>query len=158
MLNERQKKFVREYIKTNNATQSAISAGYSKKNSKGNRSRELDKAFFKDINFGRVDKDTLYKINELRKHGGLDSLSGNAYIPANVVKKFYNKRLKEGYTPEGISDMGKRLFHEKGSDVVESKHSHIQEVSKARNNFSEKGYVSQEPTTGRFVIKSMYKK
>lgn len=31
MLNERQKKFVREYIKTNNATQSAISAGYSKK-------------------------------------------------------------------------------------------------------------------------------
>lgn len=31
MLNERQKKFVREYVKTNNATQSAISAGYSKK-------------------------------------------------------------------------------------------------------------------------------
>lgn len=31
MLNERQKKFVREYIKTNNATQSALSAGYSKK-------------------------------------------------------------------------------------------------------------------------------
>lgn len=31
MLNERQNKFVREYIKTNNATQAAISAGYSKK-------------------------------------------------------------------------------------------------------------------------------
>ena len=30
MLNERQNKFVREYIKTNNATQAAISAGYSK--------------------------------------------------------------------------------------------------------------------------------
>ncbi len=30
-MNERQRKFVREYIKTNNATQAAITAGYSKK-------------------------------------------------------------------------------------------------------------------------------
>lgn len=31
MLNERQKKFVREFVKTNNATQAAKSAGYSEK-------------------------------------------------------------------------------------------------------------------------------
>ena len=47
MLNERQKKFVREYIKTNNATQSAISAGYSKKTAtpEVERDKELYKKY-----------------------------------------------------------------------------------------------------------------
>ncbi|MBQ8870338.1 MAG: hypothetical protein IJ019_03065 [Alphaproteobacteria bacterium] len=39
-------------------------------------------------------------------------LSGNAYIPANVVKKFYDKMLEQNYTPEQLATMGKRLFHE----------------------------------------------
>lgn len=43
MLNERQKIFVREYIKTNNATQSAISAGYSKKTARAIGQENLTK-------------------------------------------------------------------------------------------------------------------
>lgn len=48
MLNERQKKFVREYIKTNNATQSAISAGYSKKTAMAIGQENLTKPYIKE--------------------------------------------------------------------------------------------------------------
>lgn len=46
-MNERQKKFVREYIKTGNATQSAILAGYSKKTAKSIGQRQLTKVDIK---------------------------------------------------------------------------------------------------------------
>lgn len=113
---------------------------------------------FKDINFGKVDDDTLNQVNDLRRNTGYDELSGNAYIPANVVRKFYNKRLSEGYTPEKMSEMGKRLFHEGSNKVGESNYPHIQKILRPREGISEVGYISKNPSNGQTVIKSMYKK
>lgn len=94
----------------------------------------------------------------MKRNTGYDELSGNAYIPANVVRKFYDKRLSEGYTPEKMAEMGKRLFHEGGNKVGKSNFPHIQEVLRQREGISEVGYISKNPRNGQTVIKSMYKK
>ena len=112
---------------------------------------------FKDINFGKVYPDTLKRINRLREFDNQPRLNQNAYIPANVVRKFYNKRLKEGYTPEDMARMGKRLFHEGGNTVSESKYPHIQQIGRPRTYTEDVGYISQNPANGQTVIKSMYK-
>lgn len=113
---------------------------------------------FKDINFGRMNNQTLNEINFLREESNLPKLRGNAYIPANVVKKFYDKRLKEKYTAEQIADMGRRLFQEPGGIVSESLYPHVQQVCIPKKQMSDVGYVSQNPANGQTVIKSIYKK
>ena len=112
---------------------------------------------FSDINFGKVNPDTMRNINQLRENGNLPLLKGNAYLPANVVKKFYDKRLNEGYTPEQMAEMGKRLFHQGPNMVSESRYPHIQQVVYPRTNTADYGYISQNPINGQTVIKSMYK-
>lgn len=112
---------------------------------------------FKDINFGKINDDTMNQINDLRRNGGFDELSGNSYIPANVVRKFYNKRLSEGYTPESMARMGKRLFHEGKRQVTESQYPHIQQITNPRKTVNETGFVSQNPANGQTVIKTMFK-
>lgn len=112
---------------------------------------------FKDINFGKMDADTLNRVNDLRESANLPRLTGNLYIPANVVRKFYNKRLNEGYTPEGVANLGKRLFHEPGNEVGPSRYSHIQQVMRPREAVDEYGYISQNPANGQTVIKTMLK-
>jgi hypothetical protein len=114
---------------------------------------------FKDINFGKVEEDTLAKVNNVRESTGLNELYNNAFIPANVVKKLYKKRiLLDKYTPESVVGIGKRLFHKKGAEAGESHYPNIQEVSKKGNKTTDFGYVAEDPKTGRFVIKSLYKK
>ena len=113
---------------------------------------------FKDINFGKVNPDILKRVNRLRELGNQPQLKPNAYIPANVVRKFYDKRIKERYTPESMARMGKRLFHEDGNMVGNSRYEHIQEIKKPIGKKSEYGYISQNPKTGQTVIKSIYKK
>ncbi|MBQ8870337.1 MAG: hypothetical protein IJ019_03060 [Alphaproteobacteria bacterium] len=113
---------------------------------------------FQDINFGKVHPSTMRNVNCLRENGNLPLLNKNAYIPANVVKKLYHKRLNEGYTPEQLVEMAKRLFHEGPNMVSESKYPHIQQVVYPRKPSSDHGYISQNPVNGQTVIKSMYKK
>ena len=113
---------------------------------------------FKDINFGKVETDTLAKVNNVRESTGLNELFNNAFVPANVVKKLYKKRiLLDKYTPESVVKIGRRLFHEKGAEVGGSKYTHIQEVSKKGSKTTDLGYVAEDPKTGRLVIKSLYK-
>ena len=112
---------------------------------------------FRDINFGKIYPDTMRNVNQLRKNGNLPLLKGNSYIPANVVKKFYDKRLNEGYTPEQMAEMGKRLFHQGPNMVSKSRYPHIQQVVYPRTNTADYGYISQNPINGQTVIKSMYK-
>ena len=113
---------------------------------------------FRDVNFGKVNRDTLSEVNKLRSEEGFDELSGNAFIPANVIRKFVEKRLQENYTPEQIAEMGKNLFHKRGVNVRESKYPHIQEVSRQIKSKKEVGYISRDPITEKTVIKSIYKK
>lgn len=113
---------------------------------------------FSDVNFGKINPETLEKVNDLRRQGNLSELSPRAYIPANVVKKFYDKRLNEKYTPENVADMAARLFHKKGNTVTESQYPHIQQVVRPREKTSEVGYISQNPANRKTVIKSVYKK
>jgi len=113
---------------------------------------------FSDVNFGKINPETLDKVNDLRRQGNLGELNPRAYIPANVVKKFYDKRLNEKYTPEEIADMAARLFHKKGNTVTESQYPHIQQVVRPRDNVTEHGFVSQNPANGKTVIKSVYRK
>ena len=113
---------------------------------------------FSDINFGKVYNDTMKKVNQIRESGNIPQLKGNAYIPANVVKKIYDKRIiNEGYTPEQMAEMGKRLFHQGPNMVSESRYPHIQQIVYPRTYTSDYGYISQNPANGQTVIKSMYK-
>lgn len=112
---------------------------------------------FKDVYFGKLPQNKLDGLNELRKGLNQPKLGDKAYIPANVVRKFYNKRLNEGYSPENVAEMGKRLFQEEGGKLGKSQYRHIQQIVKPRNKVDELGYISQNPTTGQTVIKSMYR-
>ncbi|HCU58617.1 MAG TPA: hypothetical protein DIC64_01410, partial [Alphaproteobacteria bacterium] len=113
---------------------------------------------FKDINFGKMNKDTLRDINNLREENGYSSLSGQTYIPANVVRKLHEKRLSEGYSPQEVSQIASDLFQKGGRNVAESRYPHIQQVIKPKENVSDVGFVAQNPNNGQTVIKSVYKK
>ena len=133
--------------------------GYVRWNGRRNLINQLKRGKdFEDINFGRVNPETLQRVNQLRELENLPKLTKNAYIPANVVKKFYDKRLKEGYTPEGMARMGKRLFHEGGNEVGNSRFEHIQEIINSRTYTDDIGYISQNPSNGETVIKTMFRK
>lgn len=113
---------------------------------------------FKDINFGKMNKDTLKDINQLRQQDGHEPLSPQTYIPANVVRKWHEKRLSEGYTPQDMSNIASDLFQKGSRSVTESKYPHIQQVIKPKEKVSEVGYVSQNPSNRQTIIKSVYKK
>ena len=113
---------------------------------------------FKDINFGKMDKDTLENINKLREEGGYNLLNQQTYIPANVVRKLYEKRLSEGYTPQEVTNIARDLFQKGRADVTESRYGHIQQLIQPKENVSDVGYVAQNPNNGQTVIKSVYKK
>ena len=108
--------------------------------------------------FGKINKDTLSQINKLRERGGYEPLSSQTYIPANVVRKWHEKRISEGYTPQEVSEMARDLFQRGGREVTESRYPHIQQIIKPKENVSDVGYVAQNPSNGQTVIKSVYKK
>ena len=113
---------------------------------------------FRDINFGKMNKDTLGKINKLREEGGYEPLNSQTYIPANVIRKWYKKRLSEGYTPQDVSNIASDLFHGGNNTVTTSRYPHIQQVIKPQENTSGVGYIAQNPNNGQTVIKSVYRK
>ena len=113
---------------------------------------------FKDINFGKMDKDTLNGINELRRQGGYDALRSQTYIPANVVRKWHEKRITEGYSPQEVTNIARDLFQKGKGQVTESRYPHIQQIVQPKRNISDVGYVAQNPNNGQTVIKSVYKK
>lgn len=113
---------------------------------------------FVDINMGKIDNTILDKVNKVREYGNLPKLTQPGYIPANVVRKFYNKRIKQdNFTPEGLSRLYKRVFNNRNNVVSQSKYPHIQEVRNPRGDISDVGYISSDPANGRTVIKSIYK-
>jgi len=106
----------------------------------------------------RLDEKYLNGINKLREQGGYDPLKQQTYIPANVVRKWHEKRLSEGYTPQDMSNIASDLFQKGSRNVTESRYPHIQQVVKPKENVSDVGYVSQNPNNRQTVIKSVYKK
>ena len=76
---------------------------------------------------------------------------------ATVIRRY---AVEERGMPEAesMARMGKRLFHEDGNMVGNSRYEHIQEIKKPIGKKSEYGYISQNPKTGQTVIKSIYKK
>lgn len=113
---------------------------------------------FTDINMGKIDGNLLDRVKLIRKQGNLPKLGQQGYIPAKVVKKFYEKRLEQDFTPEGLSRLFKRVFEDRNNIVSQSKHKHIQEIKHPRGNVSDVGYISMNPANGKTVIKSIYKK
>lgn len=113
---------------------------------------------FENISFGRLNPNSLKQINELRKGLNQTKLNRNLQIPANVVKKFHDKRLKEKYSPEKLTDMADTLFHKDGNFISESNHPHIQEISRPKTRIKDVGYISQNPSNGQTVVKSIYRK
>ena len=120
---------------------------------------QLERGYnFKDINFGKMNKDTLENINKLREEGGYNLLNQQTYIPANVVRKLYEKRLSEGYTPQEVTNIARDLFQKGRGNVTESRYGHIQQLIQPKENVSDVGYVAQNPNNGQTVTKSVYKK
>ena len=133
--------------------------GFNRWNGRRNLVNQLKKGTdFEDINFGKIDPAKIKELNQLRKGLRQPELDDKVYIPANVVKKLHDKRLNEGYTPESLAKMGKRLFQKEGGSVRPSQHEHIQEVRIPRNTVADYGYISQNPATGQTVIKSIFRR
>lgn len=113
---------------------------------------------FTDIYFGKMHPQTLKEVNEIRQIANLPSLEEEIYIPANVIRKLYEKRLNEKYTPQQVSDMAGKLFHKGGHLVTEGRYPHIQQIIHPTHTKPEVGYVAQNPLNGQTVVKSVYKK
>jgi hypothetical protein len=111
---------------------------------------------FKNLNFGTLSKEKFDRINEIRAGLGADVLDGrDLVIPANVVRKLYDKRiLTDGMAADDVADLVYSVFHSKKSKVLSSKYSHIQTLVNMRSELSRIGFISKNPSTGETVIKS----
>jgi len=105
-----------------------------------------------------MDKNTLNDVNKLREQSGYPALGQQTYIPSNVVRKWHEKRLSEGYTPQEVTQIARDLLQKGKGQVTESRYPHIQQIIQPKKNVSDVGYVAQNPNNGQTVIKSVYRK
>ncbi len=113
---------------------------------------------FTDVNFGRLRPDLKDFLNAIRTEEGVSLLEGDSLIiPANVVRKFHEKRMLEGHM--SADDVGQLLldvFHRDADIASDTRYPHIQAVVALRKNLSEIGFIGRNDKTGETVIKSVY--
>lgn len=87
---------------------------------------ELDNAasgrVVSDVDFGRLDKDTVNKINNMPELSENVVMNGNSVIiPARTVQKLYDKRvIGNKIKPDDLVDATQHIFYGKGSSVTPS--------------------------------------
>lgn len=89
----KQKKFADEYIKTGNATQSAINAGYSKKYANTNASKLLQNTtikFYIDERMKKLDEESIANQREIlqliTRHARMETIEHNVTKDGLVIK------------------------------------------------------------------------
>lgn len=97
-------------------------------------------------------------LNAIRAEEGVSLLGGDQLvIPADVAKKFYEKRtLQDGHAPDDAAQMLLDVFHLDPDAVSSTRYPHIQAPVKLRDELSTLGFIAQNPETGEIVIKSVY--
>lgn len=98
-MNERQKRFADEYIISGNATQSAISAGYSEKTAYSQGQRML-----KNVEVSKYIKERTQTLFEERSMSVAEALAIAASIARGEVQKGRNKTIDE-LTNEIVKDV-----------------------------------------------------
>ncbi len=87
---------------------------------------ELDNAasgrVVSDVDFGRLDKDTVNTINNMPELSENVVMNGNSVIiPARTVQKLYDKRVIDNkIKPDDLVDATQHIFYGKGSSVTPS--------------------------------------
>ena len=121
-----------------------------------NLSQALQDQNFADINFGTLSKSKFDKINEIRGGLGVEVLTDrNLVIPANVVKKLFDKRMvQDGMSADEVADLVHSLFHSRKTKITGSKHKHIQTMLNMRDELSRIGFISSNPSSNETVVKS----
>lgn len=117
----KQDKFIKEYIKTSNATQAAIKAGYSKKSARQIGSENLSKPYIKE----KIDK----VMNKVEEEMGLNA----EFVLNNLM--YFAKKKKRAWATHAIKSnelLGKRLklFHDNEIDVKMQHQQWIEEMEK----------------------------
>ncbi len=118
----------------------------------------LESGEFETVTFGRLSPDKMEALNAVRAEEGVSLLKGDQLvIPANVAKKFYEKRiLQDGHTPDDVAQMLLDVFHLDADAVSSTRYPHIQALVKLRDELSTLGFIARNPKNGETVIKSVY--
>ncbi len=122
-------------------------------------SEALQDQNFRDVDFGALSQRQFERLNEIRSGLGQEIFrDGNLVVPANVVRKLYQKRvLQDGMTPDQVADVVYSVFHSKKSQATASRHPHIQALINARDELSNIGFIGANPRTGDAVVKSAHR-
>ncbi len=115
---------------------------------------------FTDVKMGDLSAQTVKNINNLRKGLGQPLMENNELIiPANVVKKLYNKRiLNDKRNPkEFVSSLNDAIYN-KTPEFSVTKYPQNQAVIKRGEKLTDLGFLSVNPQqTGQNVVKSAYR-
>jgi hypothetical protein len=118
----------------------------------------LENAEFTDVNFGRLRADYKEALNAIRTEEGVPLIQGDdLIIPANVVKKLYEKRmLQEGLSADRVAEILLNVFHREADFASSTRYRNIQAIVSLRQELADIGFISINPKTGETVIKTSF--
>ena len=114
---------------------------------------------FKDIRYRNISNELRDVLNQTRRNVNQSPLQNNRItIPANVVRKWYDKRIiHDGMTPEELADSVDNSIYNPNSIVFQTKYGQNQAVVNSSGNKLDIGFISVNPANSKQnVIKSDY--
>ncbi len=114
---------------------------------------------FRDIRYRNISNEFKDTLNDNWQNLNQPTMKNNRmYIPANVVKKLYEKRIiSDGMTPEELADSIDRAIYSPNSVIFRTKYNQNQAVINSSGNKLDIGFVSVNPSKpNQNVIKSDY--
>lgn len=114
---------------------------------------------FKDVRYRNISDDYRSILNNKRQDVNQPLMQNNRmYIPANVVRKLYDKRIiNDGMTPEDVANSIDNSIYSPNSAIFQTKYSQNQALVNSSGNKLDIGFVSVNPSKpNQNVIKSDY--
>ena len=114
---------------------------------------------FEDIRYSNITDSQMRQLNNIRKNINQPQMQNNRIIiPANVVKKWYEKRIiNDGMSPEELANSIDNSIYSPNSVVFNTKYGQNQAIVNSSGNKLDIGFVSVNPSKPtQNVIKSDY--
>lgn len=114
---------------------------------------------FKDVRYRNISDDYRSILNNKRQDVNQPLMQNNRmYIPANVVRKLYDKRIiNDGMTPEDVANSIDNAIYSPNSAIFQTKYNQNQALVNSSGNKLDIGFVSVNPSKpNQNVIKSDY--
>ena len=114
---------------------------------------------FEDIRYSNITDSQMRQLNNIRKNINQPQMQNNRIIiPANVVKKWYEKRIiNDGMSPEELANSIDNSIYSPNSVVFNTKYRQNQAIVNSSGNKLDIGFVSVNPSKPtQNVIKSDY--